>query len=41
MKDEIIFTRDDSVAIIAPHPDDEINVAGAMIFCEFLPPLGG
>ena len=32
MKDEILFTNDDSVAIIAPHPDDEcIGAAGVLI----------
>ena len=32
MKDEIQFTSDDSIAIIAPHPDDEcIGNAGALI----------
>lgn len=32
MKDEIQFTNDDSVAIIAPHPDDEcIGAAGVLI----------
>ena len=32
MKDEIRFTSDDSVAIIAPHPDDEcIGTAGVLI----------
>ena len=31
MRQEIVFTSDDSIAIIAPHPDDECLGAAAAL----------